>query len=121
MHCSLLWLRKLAFVGKTCMWLWSFASLKTNLAPNELAAYFVLCDRSDGCWVGFTPREHAVGICDQMLDGVVVRLFEFFMPEHPNLYCHSLYHWNHGYALAEIFDDKDEIVDDEDEVGQNES
>ena len=72
------------------------------MAPHELAAYFVLCDRSDGCRVGFTPREHAVSTLGQMLDRVVVRLFEVFMPDHPNSYCRTLYHRNCSYALAEM-------------------
>ena len=59
----------------------------------------------------FTPREHAVGARGQMLDGVVVRLFEVFMLEHPNSYCRVLYHRNHGYALAEIIDNEDEVGD----------
>ena len=61
--------------------------------------------------MGFTPREHAVGARGQMLDGVVVRLFEVFMPEHPNSYCRALYHRNRGYALAEIVDSEDEVGD----------
>ncbi len=88
--------------------------LKQTMAPNELAAYFVLCDGSDGCRVGFTSREHAVGARGQMLDGVLVRLIEVFTMEHPNSYCRVLYHRNRGYALAEI-------VDNEDKVGQNEN
>ena len=59
----------------------------------------------------FTPREHAVVARSQMLDGVVVRLFKVFMPEHPNSYCPALYHRNHGYALAEIVDSEDEVGD----------
>ena len=88
--------------------------LKRTMVPNELAAYFVLRDGSDGCRVGFTSREHAVGTRGQMLDGVLVRLIEVFTPEHPNSYCRTLYHRNRGYPLAET-------VDDEDEVGQNET
>ncbi len=85
--------------------------LKQTKAPHELAAYFVLHDGSDGCRVGFTPREHAVGARGQMLDGVVVRLFEVFTPEHPNSYCRALYHRNRGYALAEIVDSEDKVGD----------
>ncbi len=87
--------------------------LKQTLAPNKLAAYFALHDGSDGCCVGFTLREHAVGARGQMLDRVVVRLFRDFMPEHQNLNCHTLYHMNCGYALAEIVDDENEVVDNE--------
>ncbi len=76
--------------------------LKRTTALHELAAYFVLRDGSDGCRVGFTPREHAVGTHGQILGGVVVRLFEGFMPEHPNSYCCVLHHRHRGYALAEI-------------------
>ena len=63
--------------------------------------------------MGFIPREHAVGARGQMLDGVVVRLFEVFTPEHPNSYCCMLYHRNRSYALAEIVDSEDEVGDSE--------
>ncbi len=85
--------------------------LKQTTAPNELAAYFVLHDGSDGRHVGFTPREHAVGACGQMLDGVLVRLIEVFTPEHPNFYCCTLYNRNHSYALTEIVDNEDKVGD----------
>ncbi len=49
-----------------------------------------------------------------MLDGVVVRLFEVFMPEDPNSYCHTLYYRNHAYELAEV-------VDSENYVGESEN
>ena len=41
--------------------------LKQTTAVNELAAYFVLCDGSDGCLVCFTPKDHAVGAIGQIL------------------------------------------------------
>ena len=80
------------------------------MVPNEFAPYFVLHDGSYGCWVGFTPREHAIGTHGQMLDGLVVRLFKVFMPEHPNLFCCALYHRNHGYTLTDIVDDEDRLL-----------
>ena len=83
------------------------------MALNELAAYFVLCDGSDGCCVGFTLREHAVGTRIQMHDRVLMRLFEVFMPEHPNSYYHALYHRNCGYTLAEIVDNEGKVGDSE--------
>ncbi len=64
--------------------------------------------------MGFTLREHAVDAQGQMLDGVVVRLFKVFSPEHPNAYCHTLYHRSHSYTLTEILDDEDEVGDDKD-------
>ena len=87
--------------------------LKQTMALHELATYFVLRDGSDECHVGFTPREHAVGARCQMLDGVVVRLFKVFTPEHPNSYCCELYHRNCSYALAEIVDSEDEVCESE--------
>ena len=63
--------------------------------------------------MGFTPREHAVGARGQMLCGVLVRLFVVFMPEHPNSYCHELYHRNLGYTLTEIVDNEEEVGDSE--------
>ena len=76
--------------------------LRKTSAPDELAACFVKRDGSDGCRVGFTPREHAVGARGSLLDGKLVRVFEVFTPEHPNSHCRALYHRNRGYALAEI-------------------
>ena len=83
-------------------------------SPDELAGYIVLCDSSDGCHVGFTLRVHSVGTHGLMLDGVVVRLFEVFTPEHPNSLCHTLYYRNHGYTLTEIVHDEDKVGDDRD-------
>ena len=71
-------------------------------SPNELAACFVRPDGSDGCRVGFTPHEHAVGARGCSLDGALVRLLEVYTPEHPNSHCRALYHRNRGYAIAEI-------------------
>ena len=50
-----------------------------------------------------------------MIHGVGVRLFEVFTPEHPNSYCHELYHRNRGYALVEVVVDEDKVI-----VGDNE-
>ena len=69
--------------------------------PDTLAAFFVLRDGSNGCRVGFTPQEHSVGARGDSLDGAIVRIFEVYTPDHPNSYCHALYHRNYGYALAE--------------------
>ena len=71
-------------------------------SPNELAAYFVRHDGSDGCRVGFTPLEHAAGARGCFLDGTLVRLLEVYTPEHPNSHCRALFHRNRGYAMAEI-------------------
>ncbi len=65
---------------------------KTTAA--EIAAFFILNDGSDGCRVGFTPQEQAVGARGCLLDGVVVRVFEVYTPEHPNSYCRTLFHRN---------------------------
>ncbi len=73
-------------------------------APNELAAYMVSDDGSDGCRVGFAPREHTVGVRGHSLDGALVRLLEVYTPEHPNSHCIALYHRNCGYVISEIVD-----------------
>ena len=84
--------------------------LRRTSAPDEIAAYFVKRDGSNGCRVGFTPREHTVGEYGSILDGALVRVFEVFTPEHPNSHCRSLYHRNHGYALTEIVDGEDGLA-----------
>ena len=76
-------------------------------APDEIAAIFICPDGSDGCRVGFTPREHAVGARGCLLDGVVVRVFEVYTPEHLNSYCRALFHRNHRYALAKLVEEGD--------------
>ena len=78
--------------------------LKKTLC-GDLAAYFVLPDRSDGCRVAFSPREHAVGPRVCFLDGVVVRMIEVYTPEHPNRFCCALYHRNRSYGMVENVDD----------------
>ena len=78
--------------------------------PDEIAAIFIHEDGSDGCRVGFTPQEQAVGAHGCLLDGVVVRVFEVFTPEHPNSHCRSLYHRNRGYALTEIVNGEDGLA-----------
>ena len=75
--------------------------------PDEITAYFVKRDGSDGCRVGFTPWEHAVGKRDSILDGALVRVFEVLTPEHPNSHCRAPHHRNCRYALAEIVDGVD--------------
>ena len=73
-----------------------------TMGPDSLAAHFVLCDGSDGCQVGFTPREHSVGASGDFLDGEMVQIFEVYTPDYPNSHCRALYHRNYGYSLAEI-------------------
>ena len=51
------------------------------------------------------PQEQAVGARGCLLDGVVVRVFEVYTPEHPNSYCRALFHRNRGYALAKIVEE----------------
>ena len=48
------------------------------------------------------PQEQAVGARGCLLDGVVLRVFEVYTPEHPNSYCRTLFHRNRGYILAKI-------------------
>ena len=70
--------------------------------PDEIAAIFIREDSSDGCRLGFTPREQVVSARGHLLDGVVVRVFEVYTPEHPNSYRGALFHRNIGYALANM-------------------
>ncbi len=70
--------------------------------PNELAAYVMSDNECDGCRDGFAPREHAVGARGHLLDGRLVRLFELYMPGHPNSDYLAVYHWDCGYAIMEI-------------------
>ena len=72
---------------------------------GDLAAYVVLPDGSDGCRVAFAPREQATGHRGCFLDGVVVHMIEVYTPDHPNRFCCSLHHCNHGCGLAEIVND----------------
>ena len=72
---------------------------------GNLVAYFVLPDGSNGCRVAFASREHAVGLRGCVLDGVVVRMTEVYTPDHPNRFCHALYHQNCSYGIAEIVHD----------------
>ena len=46
-----------------------------KMGPDTLAAFFVLCDGSDGCRVGFKPREHSVGAHGDSLDSAIVQIF----------------------------------------------
>ena len=73
-------------------------------ALNELTSFVVNDDGSDGCRVGFAPREHAIGVRGHSLDGALVRLLEVYTPEHPNSHCCALCHRICGYAIAEIVD-----------------
>jgi hypothetical protein len=59
--------------------------LRRIVALDKLMASFVLWDCSDGCRVEFTPRKHAVGAHGSLLDGVLVRVFEVFTPEHTHM------------------------------------
>ena len=53
------------------------------------------------------PWEQAVGAYGHLLDGVVVRVFKVYTPEHPNSYYRALFHRNRGYALAKIVEEGD--------------
>ncbi len=72
-----------------------------KMGADTLAAFFVFHDGSDGCGVGFTPREYSVGALGESLDGAIVQIFEVNTPDHPNSHCHALYYRNYGYTLAE--------------------
>ena len=80
--------------------------LRRTSASENFAACFVKQDGRDGCRVGFTPQEHAVGACGSILDGALVRVFEVFTPEHPNSHCRR----NRGYALTEIVNGEDGLT-----------
>ena len=68
---------------------------------TNLAVYDVRDDGTDGCRICFTAREYAIGKNAQMLDGVMLRITEVFLPDSPNSSMRALYHRNRGYAYAE--------------------
>ena len=72
-----------------------------KMEPDTLVVFFVLCYGSNGCQVGFTPREHSVGACGDSLDVAIVQIFDVCTSNHPNSHCHALYYRNYGYSLAE--------------------
>ena len=78
--------------------------LRRTASPNKLAAYVIWRDGINGCMVGFTPREHAVGDMAICLMEYWLGFFELFTPEHPNMLCRALYHGNRGCALAAMVD-----------------
>lgn len=102
MWSALLWLWKLATVGKTCAQLLCIVASEENSSAGWTCS--LRCSPWWQWWMlgGFTLREHAVE-----LDGVVVRLFEVNTPEHPNSPCCTLYHRNLSYTLTEIVDKED--------------
>jgi hypothetical protein len=71
---------------------------------TNLAVYDVRDDGTDGCRICFTAREYAIGKNAQMLDGVMLRITEVFLPDSPNSSMRALYHRNRGYAYAETVD-----------------
>eukprot|EP00956_Cyclotella_meneghiniana_P014565 scaffold21860_cov54-Cyclotella_meneghiniana.AAC.5 len=71
-------------------------------APNELAAYFILPDNSNGCRVGFAQRQYAAGNGAALYDGAVVSILEMYTAVHPNSSCRKLGHHNYGYAPCEV-------------------
>lgn len=74
-------------------------------SPNELTAYVVSDNGYGGCRVGFAPREHAVDPRGCLLDEMLVRLFEWYIPNRPNSQYHTHHHCNCGYVTSAIVDD----------------
>lgn len=71
-------------------------------ADNELSAYFVLPDNSDGCRVAFAQRQYAAGHGAERYDGAVVSILEMYTAHHENSACRKLGHHNYGYAQCEV-------------------
>ena len=72
------------------------------IRKDELAAYAVKPDGSDGSRVAFAAKEYAAGDNCSRLNGAVVRLVDVFLPDNENRTARRLYHHNRGYAVAEI-------------------
>ncbi len=85
---------------------------------NELAAYSLNPDGSDGCRVGFASREFAAGPNGVRFDGSLVRLITVYTADHENRTARRLFHHNRGYAVAEVIE-KDDIVKKEDVKNRN--
>lgn len=75
-----------------------------NTAPNELAAYFINEDGTDGCRVGFAKRSFAAGARGPLFDGCIVRLVDVYTIEHENPSARAEAYRNYGYAHGEITD-----------------
>jgi hypothetical protein len=70
--------------------------------PNELACYAIRRDGTDGCRVAFAAKEYAAGEKGVILDGVIVRIVDVYLPDNPNRMARRLYHHKRGYAVGEI-------------------
>jgi hypothetical protein len=69
---------------------------------DELAAFVMKSDGTDGCRVAFAAKEYAAGENGLRLDGAIVRIVDVFLPNNPNRTARRLYHHNRGYAIGEI-------------------
>ena len=72
------------------------------MVHNELACYVVNPDGSDGCHVGFASREYGAGPNGKRFASVLVCLVAVYTPDHENRTACWLYHYNRGYAVAEV-------------------
>eukprot|EP00956_Cyclotella_meneghiniana_P024784 scaffold50391_cov37-Cyclotella_meneghiniana.AAC.2 len=68
---------------------------------NELAAYTILADDSDGCRVGFTFRSFA-DIHGAAYDGCVVELVEVYTSQNEDRAERRKFHTCKGYSLARV-------------------
>jgi hypothetical protein len=75
------------------------------IESTHLAAHDVRGNGTDGCRVCFAAREYAIGPNAQLLDGVLLRITEVFLPDTANRSMRQLYHRNRGYAYAEVVED----------------
>ena len=78
---------------------------QTNLheqLEDELAAFVMKSDGTDGCRVAFAAKEYAAGENGLRLDGAIVRIVDVFLPNNPNRMARCLYHHNYSYAVGKI-------------------
>ena len=81
--------------------------MKIRLWPvndSHLVCYQIQSDGTDGCRVCFAAREFAVGLQSRHLDGSTVVIKEIVLPDDENSTKRVLFHRNHGYTIAEMFE-----------------
>ena len=74
--------------------------LKMKLT-DELVCYVMKPDGMIGCQV-LAAKEFVVGENGLRLDGAIVQIIDFFLPDNPNRTVRCLYHHNCGYGVKEV-------------------
>ena len=70
----------------------------------HLVGYAVRDDGTDASRVCFAAQEYANSENTLCLDGSLLRITAVFLPDSENRIMRALYHSNHSYAYAEIFE-----------------